>query len=1256
MKNNPYVGPRPYERGEQNKFFGRNREARDLLALLLAERTVLFYAKSGAGKTSLLNAQVIPALEKEGFRVLPVTRVSSDPPPGVRQDAVGNAFVCSVLMSLVGETVTPEQLHGHTLTSFLQALYQRPDTEGEGDAPFLLIVDQFEELFTTHRDRWQDAEGFFIQIREALDALPGMGVLFAMREDYLAELDPYVVLFPKRLRARFRMELLGPEGALEAIVQPALSQSIRFDEGVAERLVDDLRRIRVQHGPGDEEAEAATTIGPFVEPVQLQVVCSRLWENLPEQEDQTIQWAEVEEHGHIDRALGDFYRSALDAAQEQAGVSQKQVRRWFGNELITPMQTRGLVLRGPETTGTLPNPAVDVLSRHYIIRSEVRAGARWYELSHDRLIAPILSSNRGWEAKRQTPLRITAKSWQTAKEAGLLFRGAALDEAQRWVEAHPLDVEPYEREFVQASRLAQQTFRRRRALQILAAVLGVVVLALITFLAWQAERNRMVARSREAAADALAYSMENDQINSILQARKGVLLGDPTYRDAATPLWRPLLGEIETLRAQSALRQALVDFYPAQMIEDLPGNPYNIVYSADGRILYVGNDVGQVQVWAQQGNRLVEATSYETRGATWSLALSPDGRILAVGGDNNRAKVGNVGLLNVNSGEWLDWLVVPTPLGVYDDVYAVAFSPDGAYLATGGDYDRAWRDYSGGMADGIVRVWQLATRGDTVLPTAVLTLTEPTARVRSVAFDPRPLRNVARPIYEPYYLAAASFDGTVRIWALTSAAPGSVSAALAHTLRGHTGAVNAVAYSPAENILASASADKTIRIWDPRTGQELLTLTGHTSEVESIAFSANGRYLISGSRDLTVRVWDVMARNPNALLTLLSGPRNLVTAVAFSPDNRFLVAGTQDHALRVWNQGYVARQGLTTLSGHESRVRGVAYSPDGKHLASSDDEGWTRIWDVTTGEPVRDLSPVGGTVWNLTYSPDGRYLVTCAANNNAYVWDQTSAVPVATLAGHTADVEDAEFSGDGRYLVTGSDDQKGILWNTATWNAEAELVIPERRYPGLINNVAYSPDGRWIATGYSSAYYGAANVTLWRVDLPVAETPIQVTPVVTFTDHAGIYVWGLSFSPDSRYLASVAWDGTARIWGTETLTTALKTPLHHPNDVNVYSVAFSPQYANGNGFLATGARDGIVRLWQLEDFPEREPVLIAELGGHTDLVWSVSFSPDGKHLASGSWDRTIRRYLVPFEDVWALAEVYVSGVPEVEIMNVEEQR
>ena len=372
-----------------------------------------------------------------------------------------------------------------------------------------------------------------------------------------------------------------------------------------------------------------------------------------------------------------------------------------------------------------------------------------------------------------------------------------------------------------------------------------------------------------------------------------------------------------------------------------------------------------------------------------------------------------------------------------------------------------------------------------------------------------------------------------------------------------------------------------------------------------------------------MRVWDVMARNPNALLVLMSGPKNLVLSVAISPDNRFLVAGTGDKALRVWNRDFVVRQGLSTLSGHASRVRGSAYSPDRRHFASADDEGRTRIWDVQTGETVRELAPVGGTVWNLTYSPSGKYLVTCTADNNAYVWDQTSSAPVAILDRHTADVEDAEFSGDGRYLVTGADDHKGILWNTETWEAEVELTIPGVRYPGYIWNVAYSPDGRWIATGYTGGH-----VTLWRVDLP-ATGAVQVTPVVTFTEHTG-HVDGFGLQPGQPLPRLRCVGRTTRIWSTETLTRALETP-HHPNDVFVYSVSVRPGgfYRSlrvfGNGCADGGhVRSGILA----QNSTETPPELVAELGAHP--TWcEPHVQPRWSIVASGSWDRTIRRYLVP---------------------------
>ena len=122
------------------------------------------------------------------------------------------------MLALAGEDVDPQTLLHHTLRTFLEEYY--PEQE-EQSQPLVLICDQFEEIFTTHRNRWQDAGGFFRQVREALDTLPRLGVVLAMREDHVAGIDPYVPLFPRRLRARFRMERLGTKGALDAVRLPA---------------------------------------------------------------------------------------------------------------------------------------------------------------------------------------------------------------------------------------------------------------------------------------------------------------------------------------------------------------------------------------------------------------------------------------------------------------------------------------------------------------------------------------------------------------------------------------------------------------------------------------------------------------------------------------------------------------------------------------------------------------------------------------------------------------------------------------------------------------------------------------------------------------------------------------------------------------------------------------------------------------------------------------------------------------------------
>jgi hypothetical protein len=499
MENNPYIGPRPFERSDRERFFGRARETRDLLSLIMAERVVLFYAQSGAGKTSLLNTQIIPALEDDGFRVLPIARVGSAAPQGVDAASVKNVFVFSALLALAGPQAESASLAAQTLPGFLASITDE-------EHPPIVIFDQFEESLTTHRDRWEDARGFFEQLRDALQAVPKLGVVLAMREDYLAGLDPYAALLPKRLRTRFRMELLGYDGALEAVKRPAQNAGCAYGTGVAERLVDDLRRIQIS---ADRNSTATGALGPYIEPVQLQVVCSRLWDNLPEREERVITWPEIEQFGNIDRALTDFYERALQRTVQESGVSERRLRRWFGSELITPMKTRGLALRGEGDTSGLPNAAVDVLDRQHLIRAEARAGAYWYELAHDRLVDPIVNSNAAYEQARTTTLRITAQEWQKTKSADLLYSGSVLTDAIRFTRTHPEDIEDYEHAFLEASVQAQRVKARNRIVRltvIAALALGMVIMGALAALAFQskqeADQQRAVAYEAKATAEA----------------------------------------------------------------------------------------------------------------------------------------------------------------------------------------------------------------------------------------------------------------------------------------------------------------------------------------------------------------------------------------------------------------------------------------------------------------------------------------------------------------------------------------------------------------------------------------------------------------------------------------------------------------------------------------------------------------------------------------------------------------------------------
>jgi tetratricopeptide (TPR) repeat protein len=486
---NPYVGPASFEEDDRKRFFGRDDEARELSYLLIARPAVLLYAQSGAGKTSLLQAKVIPDLRESGeMRVLPITRVSG-PAEG------GNVYVANALTGL--------KLTAATLTEALAPFFREP-RDGEEEVPHLLIFDQFEEIFTFRPELTGQRREFFEQLRDGLAAYPKLGLLLSMREDYLADIDAFAGYLPDRLRNRMRMERLSDQQAEEAIARPAANAGKPFDDGVARRLVDDLRRVQTSRTPSARGTVHPHALGQYVEPVQLQIVCRQLWSRLPE-EATGITTAHIETLARVDDALTNFYRDALTAVRQKVPtLSERALRRWFGEHLITSAKTRGMVYQGAADTGGLPNAAVDILREKYILRADIRPSGTWYELAHDRLVEPILADNLEWRAGHENPV---ADAYERSVGSGgspkKLLSGTLLAEALDFARKNPAELTSEERVFLDSSR---EEARKARIRQLLGgASVAVALLVLWPLLEYVSRQKRRAdeAHARQLAADAM---------------------------------------------------------------------------------------------------------------------------------------------------------------------------------------------------------------------------------------------------------------------------------------------------------------------------------------------------------------------------------------------------------------------------------------------------------------------------------------------------------------------------------------------------------------------------------------------------------------------------------------------------------------------------------------------------------------------------------------------------------------------------------
>jgi eukaryotic-like serine/threonine-protein kinase len=474
-------------------------------------------------------------------------------------------------------------------------------------------------------------------------------------------------------------------------------------------------------------------------------------------------------------------------------------------------------------------------------------------------------------------------------------------------------------------------------------------------------------------------------------------------------------------------------------------------------------------------------------------------------------------------------------------------------------------------------------------------------------------------------IVTASRDKTARIWDARTGVELMV-------LSGHGNNVTSAAFSPDGTRIVTASDDKTARIWDARTGAQLAALSGHGDRVWSAVFSPDGTRIVTASGDKTARIWDARTGAP---ITVLSGHGGRIYSAAFSPDGTRIVTASYDRTARIWN----ARTGaqLAELSVPAGFVRSAAYSPDGKQIVTGSGDQAARIWDALSGKQLAVLLGHGGIVLSARFSPDGTRIVTASSDKTARIWDALTGTQLTVLSGHSNFVMSAAYSPDGTRIVTASDDTTARIWETSP---RAQLAVLSG-HNGGVEAAGFSPDGTRIVTAPNDksarlwdastgaplnvlsghgdvVFFAAFSPDGTRIVTSSADKTARIweastgTQLLVLTGHEH-YVDYAAYSPDGTRVVTASYDATARIWDARTGKQLAVLTGDVPSEI--YSAGFSPDGTR----IVTASADQTARIWDAVTGKQ-----LAALLGHGNSVSGAAYSPDGAHIVTASDDRTAR--------------------------------
>ncbi len=1153
----PYVGLDAFTETTTEIFFGRKAFVAYLRNFLVDNRLLAVVGPSGSGKSSVVRAGLIPLLKVQ-------------PLPGSNE------------WGFVGPIVPGSQ----PLSAWQNAL-----SKEDLRPPYVVIVDQFEEVFTLCND--DDTRVAFIDnlIKFVNDESTSNRVVLTMRSDYDSYVTKVSALQLLWEEAKVFLPPLSAGELREAIEKPAEQIGLKFETGLVDLLIADI-------------------LGEPAALPLLQFTLLKLWER---RNRNLVSIETFRQLGGAQQALANSADTLYDSLMYQEQVELRRillrmVRPGRGLEVTSNrIRLSDLYTSAPEDKDRTDKVLKKLLAARLVrVTEQQMASDAQVEVAHEALVRnwPTLVD---WLADERTHLRDrrrftdASEQWERRnRDPEALLRGTLLSEAKNYG-----DLTELEREFIRASskaaldteqereeiRRQQYELQQARALAdekaravrnsrylliALAALLGVVLFAL--WQAWSGETLRAAAeRERNANATAQAAATEAVAQRSTAEVAATVAVSQQSTAEAESMRAAAAAAAAEAQRIAFAARvqgegseTGLLLAYEslsrdtstsiAQTLRDLLEQETGV----SGFIINQNNKP-QLSVEVDEVNSIffissrdgVSLLTYDLDGSTESsvslavqsgtiehIAVSPNGKYIGTIAAND-----NVVRIWDRRGVLLHRLVHRRA------ATSISFSPDSRYIITGSLEPGAtvWETSSGTIVHDLERAHgaspvfgvdispPITSEITVVIPAITPTTTTNTSDGSESLSETMVITSTRS------YIATSSEDSTVKLWDLETGD-------FVRQLTGHTGTVWDVEFSPDGRRLATASSDQQVYIWDVLTGELLIALPGHTGAVYRVDFDSSGERLVSASIDRTARVWDVRS---GRLIAVLDGHTAAVRDVAFGISSNQVLTASDDGTIRSWTL-HTARP-LPPLRGHTDWVRDAAYSPDGQTIVTASRDKRALRWDATTGQLLGEVANFSQEVLSVAFSNDGRYIIFSLSDGTARIWSAVEWKPITILRGHSRPVWDAVFSPDSAWVATVSQDGSIQLWDVASA----------------------------IQTG---------------------EARRQSADALT---QDGI-VWSVAFSSDSKHFVTAADDGTAIVWSVSSQSPVriLSIP-----GTSVKSAAFSPDGSK----VVTGSTDQIVRIWDImRDVP---PV---EMRGHTGDIWDVEFSSNGAQVLSASSDQTAR--------------------------------